>query len=122
MNFDDGDAAGADSVVECNRGVRVSGGIEDDSNEAFISRTTHASYEFTFVVGLHELDIDIFARCDCSHCVFDIGERRRAVDGGFSFSEPIEVGSGNDENTPMRSSRGRQASSLSNCGARVRSM
>lgn len=119
MNFDDRNSAGANGVVKSDGCVGVSGRIKNDADETFISSTTDTRDEFTFVVGLHELDVDVFAGGDCSYGFFDVGERGGAVDGRFAFSEPVEIRSGDDENATTRS---RQVSSLSNCGARVRSM
>lgn len=102
MNFDDRNAAGANGVVKSDGCVGVTCGVEDDANEAFIGGTTDTCDEFAFVVGLHELDVDIFACRDCPHSFFDISKRRRSVDGSFSFSQPVEIGAGDDENTTTR--------------------
>lgn len=98
MHFDDGKATRTNCIMECNGCVRVGGGIEDDTDEAFIGGTTDVRNELAFVVRLHERDVDVFTGCDSANGIFDISERRRAVDGCFAFSEPVEVGTGNDKN------------------------
>lgn len=122
MDFDDGNPAGADGVVQGDGCVRVARRIEDDTDEAFISSTTDARDEFAFVVGLHEGDVDVFACSDSAHGFFDVSEGGGAVDGWFAFAEPIEVRTRNDEDVSTRQTARAQASSLSSSGARVRSM
>ncbi len=122
MNLGDRDAACTDRVVEDHGGVRESCTVEHDAVEVIVSGTSDPRDEFAFVVGLSEDDFDTFAGGDSTHGLFDVGKRGRSVDGRLTLAESIEVGTGDDEDAFSRGGIAAQISSLSNVGARVRSM
>ena len=122
VNLGDRDTAGTNCVVQDHGGVRESCTVEHDAVEVIVSGTSDPRDELAFVVGLSEDDFDTFARGDSAHGLFDVGKRSRSVDGRLSLAESIQVGTGDDEDAFSRGGVAGQVSSLSNDGARVRSM
>jgi len=102
MHFDNGKATRTNRIVKCDGRVRVARRIENNTNEAFIGCATNTGNKLAFVVRLQKGDIDVFGHSDGANGLFDVGECRGSVDGCFAFSEPVEVGTGNDENMATR--------------------
>ena len=70
-------------VTKCDACVGVSAGIEDNEIKLF-TRFLNPGYQFTFMVGLSEIDLDSCFLGSEPDRIANISKRLGAIDAGFS--------------------------------------